>query len=287
MNKACGTKPTFVAVDVFIPCRLRDLLTLKLAIVNLQKFCPIKEIIVATSKSDVVKMQRSLGAKVFVCDEDKMIPGMTLAELACLPIASFPKGAGWYFQQLLKFAFCFQRENDDNYLTWDADTVPLRPMEFFDPNGKLILTRSGEHHLPYFETYERLLGYPASYEFSFISQHMPIRKKYLREMLAAIENRIPGNGNWAWKIMSVLPTRGFNLFSEYETYGYYMQRWHADEIIIRSIPWLREGSQAAGFPPRQERLPALAEKYFFVSFEAREYWPYRFKRAVARLLKRR
>ena len=273
-------------VDVMLACRLRDMPTLRLAIAGLRRYCPVRDIIVAVRSAEMAPMQRGLGATAEVRDENAMIPGMTIAELGRLPISGFPRGAGWYFQQMLKYAFCFERPADDWYLIWDADTIPLRPMEFFDAQGRLIFTRSDEHHPAYFDTYERLFGSWAPHEYSFISQHMPVRKSRLREMLARIEARLPGGDNWAWKIMRTLPGEGINLFSEYETYGHYMKQWHADEIVVRSLPWLREGTRACGFRPRRACLERLGDKYFFAAFEAGHHWPVRLKRAVARLLGR-
>lgn len=272
-------------VDVFLASRARDLPTLKLAISGLRDFCAVQDIIVAARSEEVLEMQRRLGDAAQVWDENKMIPGMTIDELRKLPITSFPKGAGWYYQQLLKYAFCFHRETEDDYLIWDGDTIPLRPMEFFDPQGRLIFTKGNEYHAPYFETYQRLLGCDASYEFSFISQHMPVRKSHLREMLALIEQRVPSEGNWAWKIMRSLPSQGINLFSEYETFGHYMKQRHPDETVFRDVPWLREGTKTYGFPPKKRDLRAMAKNYFFVAFEARDYWPIRLKRAIYSRLK--
>jgi len=153
-------------------------------------------------------------------------------------------------------------------------------MSFFTPEGQLIFTKADECHAPYFETYRRLFGCDAPYEFSFISQHMPVRKSRLREMLELIERRLPGNNNWAWKIMRSLPSQGINLFSEYETYGHYMKQRHAGEIVFRDVPWLREGTKIYGFPPKNRDINALAENYSFVAFEARDRWLVRLKRMI-------
>jgi hypothetical protein len=153
-------------------------------------------------------------------------------------------------------------------LIWDADTVPLRPMRFFDESGRMLLTKATEHHTPYFETYRRLLGEEPRREFSFIAQHILVQKSLLREMLARIEAHIPGDGNWASKIMRTLPTQGVNLFSEYETYGHYVKNHHSERVRFVERSWLRPPPSPDGcrLPTRKE-LARAAERYDFVAYE--------------------
>ena len=162
---------------------------------------PVKQLHVITRRADFADFQSALGPDAVLLDENELISTMTLADLKRIPLARLSQGSGWYFQQLLKYQFAFLKPEDDYYLIWDADTIPLRPMEFFDEDGRMLLTKSDEYHRPYFETYEKLLGRPAQRDFSFISQHILVRKTILREMLGEIERHCPGDENWAWKIM--------------------------------------------------------------------------------------
>ncbi len=180
-------------LEIVTACRAADFPILRLAHAALQRFVPFKKLHVMTARANFSKLQDILGNDVELHDEDAIIPGMTLAQLRELSLPGFPKGAGWYFQQLLKYAFCFQEEADDYYLIWDADTVPLRPLEFFDADGRMLLTKAEEEHAPYFENYRRLLGEEPNREFSFISQHMLVQKSILREMLARIESDLRGH----------------------------------------------------------------------------------------------
>ncbi len=194
-------------VDVVAPCLRRDLPKLALAYQNLRRFAAIKQLHVITARRDFAQFKNTLGKDVVLIDENEMIPGVTFAALKVIPLARFSQGPGWYFQQLLKFQFAFHKPEDDHYLIWDADTVPLRPLEFFDTQGRMLLTKAAEFHPPYFQTYENLLGRPAQREFSFIAQHMLVQKSVLRELLGEIEAHIPGHENWAWKIMRNLGGR--------------------------------------------------------------------------------
>lgn len=257
-------------LDIVTACRLKDLHVLALAADNLRRFVPFKQLHVITAHKNFPRFVNRLGASVELIDEDTLIPGMTLQQLRALEEPGFPQGAGWYFQQLLKFAFAFQKVEDNHYLIWDADTVPLRPMEFFDEQGRMLFTTAEEFHPPYFQTYEKLLGHDPRREFSFISQHIIIRKSILRELLGTIEKKIPGDGDWAWKIMRHLQGEGTNRFSEYETFGHYIKNIHPQAAVFRQLPWSRDGSRLASSHPSTSDLERLAVNYTFISFEANQ-----------------
>jgi hypothetical protein len=269
-----------IPFEIFTACRSRDLVTLRYAVERLQTHLEPENIVVATAHENFSRFERVLGTAVKLVDEDKLIPGMTLASVRQLPIQSFPRAAGWYFQQLLKYAWCFRNTPIGHYLIWDADTILLKPLDFFDEQGRILMTKSSEYHAPYFETFEKLFGVPASYEFSFISQHQMVDKTLLQEMLNSIAARFPASLNWAWAILQTLPSTGNNLFSEYETYGHWLKHYHPDRLSYRDVPWLREGTEVAVFPPSEKKLDELAERYFFVSFESSRR---PFKKVISRL----
>jgi len=254
-------------LDVVTTCHLKDLPILRRVARYLPRYVPFKKLHVVTARQNFPRFANALGTDVALIDEDTFIPNLTLARLRKLPEAGFPQGAGWYFQQFLKFGFAFQETQDDHYLIWDADTVPVRPMTFFDESGRLLFTKAGEHHRPYFETYEKLLRHNPNREFSFISQHIIVRKSLLREMLQTIEQNFPGPENWAWKIMGNLAGEGTNRFSEYEMFGHYVKNRHPEAAVFRDLPWLREGSRGL-FGPTHGKLARLGRDYDFVAFEA-------------------
>ena len=246
---------------------------------------PEAELNLVTRKKDFDLFRRACGADLRLWDEAKLVPDMTLAELRVLPFPFFPRGAGWYFQQFLKFSFVNVSNAEEHYLIWDADTILLRPLDFFDGEGRPYYTKAQEHHKPYFETYESLFGYPAQRDFSFISQHQVINKTTLREMLQLIEDRNPASKNWAWAIMDNLKGTGSNLFSEYETYGHYLKWKHAGSFNLRELSWTRNGEKFAGYPPNASKLPTLSKQYDFAAFEAFFSLRNRLTRYLRRLLK--
>jgi len=273
-------------VDVVAACLKRDLPKLARAHASLRRFVAMKRLHVITAEKDFGEFRKVLGSDVELIDEATMIPGVTLPALKVIPLARLSQGHGWYFQQLLKFQFAFRETGDDFFLIWDADTVPLRPLEFFDVQGRMLVTKAEEFHRPYFLTYEKILGRPARREFSFIAQHMPVQKSVLREMLAEIEAHCPGGENWAWKIMRNLAGEGSNRFSEYETYGHYLKEKYPERAVFRELPWLRRGATECGRNPAAAALAKLGEKYFFASFEDSESFHRRHGRKVRDWLRR-
>lgn len=255
-------------LQVLSSCRARDLPVLEIVSRWLPRNVPLKEFVVVSPDAECVTIQKALGGRARVVPEDGFIPGLTMAALRELPLEGFPRAAGWYYQQLLKLQFAFVDPEDDYYLIWDADTVPLRPMRFFDASGRMLLTKATEHHRAYFETYRRLLGEEPNREFSFIAQHILAQKSVVREMLARIEVQVPGGGNWAWKIMRSLPAQGVNLFSEYETYGHYVKNHHPERVCFIERAWDRALTHRGGCRvPTESELHAAAGHHDFAAYE--------------------
>ncbi|MEO5917126.1 MAG: DUF6492 family protein [Luteolibacter sp.] len=270
-------------MQVVSACIARDLPIYQIACASLRTHLPDPEINLITRKEDFTRFRNACGTDLVLWDENALLPGMTLKELREMPLPFFPKGAGWYFQQFLKFAFVNVSGGGDHYLIWDADTVLLRPMDFFDSSGRALYTKAKEHHLPYFKTFEQLFGCTANREFSFISQHQIIDKTILRQMLAEIETKHPESRGWAWAIMENLRGEGSNLFSEYETYGHYAKWRHPESITFRDLQWTRNGERIAGYPPKPEKLGILAESYSYAAFETFFSLKNRIKRALQKL----
>lgn len=253
---------------VVIAARAADLSVLRLAYDGLLCYIPFAGLNVITSERNFDRFIRVLGGDVQLANQDAVIPGMTLQQLRRLKLPGFPGGAGWYFQQLLKLSFAFQDSSDDYYLIWDADTVPLQRLDFFDDAGRMLLTTAEEEHPPYFDTYRNLLREEPSREFSFIAQHMIVQKSIVREMLGRIESNFPGDESWAWKIMQNLTGSSTNLFSEYEMLGHFVKNHYPCRIACRRLRWLRGGALQTKGEPSERQLQRLSQRFDFVAFES-------------------
>ena len=201
----------------------------------------------------------------------------------------------WLFQQFIKInAVCDSGLNDEDLvLIWDADTVPLRPIGFVDAgSGKLCYYHGTEHHCPYFETIERLLGFGKVSAKSFIAQCLPVRVLWVREVVREIQRR--AGTPYVETILGLLPGLSGSEFSEYETIGSWILRHHRDEMIFRPRNrWLRGGLRFFGADPSGIRasllMRLLAFHYDFVAIE-NWYRPitfHRIARALSKCLPRR
>lgn len=150
---------------------------------------------------------------------------------------------GWYLQQLLKLA-AIDDLNGHNLLIWDADTIPLKPLTFFTPEGVPSFYSGSEYHLPYFQAIDRLLSLDKITGPSFISQNMPIPAGWGRACLREIEKR--HSCSWHEAILKEVDFRQPSGFSEYETLGtYFAHRWPG-RVKFRDARWTRNGGDLTG-----------------------------------------
>jgi hypothetical protein len=281
------------AFDIVMACRRKDLGVLRLTIPRLRQFIPHQRCVIFTASQNLRLFSSVLGPTVKLIDEDTVIPSMTLQSLrtrGALP--GFPEGAGWYFQQFLKYSYPYLFPDAEKYLIWDADTIPLRPMSVFGAKGESLLTpayagaaeppvgvyldeqtlqilkKATLPHEEYFRNYEVLLKEPCLNKKSFISQHMPIQTDVLKALLQRIDFNFSGKEHWAWKIIKNLRGSSGNLFSEYEFYAQFALRHAPDRHAVRSLQWSRGGRFEGPTFLRQQQLDEWAVRLDFAAVEA-------------------
>lgn len=65
-------------------------------------------------------------------------------------------------KQLLKLGSAISIENlTENYLIWDLDMIPLRPVRLFTQDGRAVRHIGGRVNQGYSESFQRLTGLPA------------------------------------------------------------------------------------------------------------------------------
>ncbi|OQB94693.1 MAG: hypothetical protein BWX81_02341 [Spirochaetes bacterium ADurb.Bin110] len=232
-------------------------------------------------------------------DEDTVVPGLSLAAVKHCIQAHGGNGdrAGWYFKQLLLLAYATQPSPYRYYLVWDTDTIPVRPLSFFDETSRVLMTTKKELHATYFRTMERLIGIGKVAHDSFIAEHMMFERPHVLRLLACIMNHVSINDseNDAHKescneffntlldapkffdaqkfieaIISAIEPEELDAsgFSEYETYGSFMYHTARERIALRELPSMRLGSSFFDRPPTTKQLFALSRHYYWASFEA-------------------
>jgi hypothetical protein len=174
----------------------------------------------------------------------------------------------FYLQQFVKLRAMANAEGG-LALLWDGDTVPLRPLAFEDERSRLVFHLSDDRHPAYAESVRRILGLDPFVGRSFAAQCMPVRPAWVRECLAAIEEK---HGRpWPEAIAAGIDfTQGAG-FSEYELLGTFFSYRHLEAMAFSASRWLLTGTSTIG---GIERLDAATEERLAASFDyvAFELW---------------
>ena len=96
----------------------------------------------------------------------------------------------WYYQQVLKLTYTLNDKffTNHNFVMWDADTIPIRKIKFFNKKNEPINYGSFyEYHLPYFEHNKIIFGnkykpYKFAATIQFFALNLQDRKDF-RELL--------------------------------------------------------------------------------------------------------
>lgn len=174
---------------------------------------------------------------------------------------------GWYLQQFVKIAAVLENDPASTVLIWDADTVPLKPLEFINSEGKLIYYRGEEYRKSYFDFIELALGLKRTQTFSFIAQSLTTKVSWAKELFDSLENS--AGMPWMEAILFYLNSAEPAGFAEFETLGTWIWHHHQDEIIVTNRPWYRNGQSLVGNPTYLSKSvwKGLAKNYDFISFE--------------------
>lgn len=187
--------------------------------------------------------------------------------------------AGWYYQQFLKLAYHESCE-DEYYLCWDSDTIPLRNTSMFDDHGKPYFDVKAEYIPSYFDTIKKLFHMNKIIEPSFISGHLLFKKTYVSELISELMSSDFKGDSFFQKILGAV-TNPHNGFSEFETYGTYVGIKHPGTYTIRywssmrnasllvnrteltseDLDWLSTGFDAASFERYQNAIPELTNLF--------------------------
>ncbi|NGM63269.1 hypothetical protein G5B30_15275 [Sphingobacterium sp. SGG-5] len=263
--------------DIVICVGEQHLDIVQTSILYIKKYLTPQKIIVITNKKHFHRfdnLTKNLNNLLFV-DENTLNPYITfntIAEIIEKKTASTDR-TGWYFQQFLKMEIC-KIVSSDHYLIWDADTIPLSHIYFFEKAmSKVLVQPSNEYHIPYFNTLKKILNIEKSCTNSFISEHFMVSKEIMLSLIKKLEGR-NNTLHWSQYILSQIDIKDLLLsgFSEYETYGNYILQYFPDTIKIRSaknkLKSYRFGAELFGSLPTRTSLFFLKKSgYHYVTFE--------------------
>lgn len=255
--------------DIIVPMTMDNLPVFRMNVKWIQKNLSCKRLIVIGAE----KLRSYCDElKVDFIDEDCMYSGMCLEKIqGCIEKRlGYKKRAGWYFQQFIKLAYAYVCE-DEYYIVWDADTVPLNRIQHIVA-GHPVFTKKEEMEPAYFETLDTLFDGKVKRcgDFSFICENMVMNVSVMKKMLQEIMDHPGLQGDTFWeRILNAvsdenLPGSGF---SEFETYGNYVMTYYPDMYKLRTLRGMRNGAEFFGMAPTQEQLEWAAKSYDTIAFE--------------------
>ncbi len=205
-------------------------------------------------------------------DEEKLYSGMTKQRVRDLVVAGgghFTR-SNWYFQQFLKMAYALKCQ-EESYLIWDADTIPLRKIDFFQ-DGKPQFSYCEEYFPDYYNTIEKIFDgrMKKASDKCFIVEHMVILKSYMEEMLQRICENDKLEGKYFYeKILSAVDREAMkgSGFSEFETFATYMLTEHAGVYGMRKLKACRYGLVIVGTEMDKAKEEWLSRDLDTISFE--------------------
>lgn len=259
--------------DIIVPMTTENLPVFRQNVEWMRKNLSGKRIVVLGAEA-LERPVKELGLEFIL--EDSVVPGMSLGKVrTCLEDRlGAGKRAGWYFQQFLKLGYAY-RCQDEYYITWDADTIPLHEIKHM-VNGHPVFTKKEEMEPAYFETLRCLFDGKVTRfgDFSFICENMIFHVEIMKEMLDCIMIQPGLSGSTFWeRILSAVSNENLSEsgFSEFETYGNYVMKYYPDLYRLRTLRGLRKGAEYFGRNPSKAQLRWAARSYDTIAFERWSY----------------
>jgi hypothetical protein len=155
---------------------------------------------------------------------------------------------GWYYQQVIKISFVvdFVKENKQNMVIWDADTIILKKINFFEKNFSVKYATINEFFRAYYLTNKTIFSYLPNFFLSSLLQFASLGKLenefLLKNLNTFISKKNCSTGEWISNIISsaIFKThKNYNgsMFSEYELIG--MSNIFLTNTFQKIIPTLR------------------------------------------------
>jgi hypothetical protein len=228
-------------IDVVTVCAGDDLMNIESCISSINANLSVNKVYVITNDIDRVPICHN----VVAVDENEIISHDKVSLLRKIDFPFCETRFGWYFQQFLKMSFARSVYCKGDYLIWDADTILLKRIDFFDNDVAFFTKGEEELNTFYVNTYQKLLGIDVAFSFSLISQHLYVNRKVMVMMLNEIERRYE-KGDFCQAILNTIEGSSRSLFSEYETYtNYYASLGMPYQIIERR--WFRHAASLCKF----------------------------------------
>ena len=142
----------------------------------------------------------------------------------------FKKRLNWYYQQILKISFVcdYVKFNKKNMIIWDADTIILNKINFFNMPYSIRYGSVFEFHRSYYITNKNIFGFLPNYFVSSLLQFMALTPKenffLIKNLKKFMRKKNSKTSHWISKIVfkAIFKKHKIyngSLFSEYELMG--------------------------------------------------------------------
>jgi hypothetical protein len=268
MPEVSSVMPPLVPVidEVISVCSIKDIDVWTVAAKHIVQFISAKQYTVIVPDAQV-QMFAAVTEAPYQVKPESLFVGNLKEKIAQTLTPENQDRVGWYLQQFVKISAVLAHEDRGVVLIWDADTVPLKRLEFINSSGRFIYYKGNEYRKSYFDFIERALGLKRTQNFSFIAQSLILKVSWARELTNALA--LNAQLSWVDAALSFLNKTEPAGFSEFETLGTWIWNHHHDEILISDRSWYRNGLSLVGNPLKlsQAVWSGLAQSYDFVSFE--------------------
>jgi hypothetical protein len=261
------TPPVVPVIDEVISvCSIKDIDVWTVAAKKIVQFIAAKQYTVIVPDAQV-QMFAAVTKAPYQVKSESLFVGNLKEKIVQTLTPENQDRVGWYLQQFVKISAVLTHDDRDVVLIWDADTVPLKKLEFINSSGQFIYYKGDEYRKSYFDFIERALGIRRTQNFSFIAQSLILKVSWARELTNALAQS--AQLHWIDAVLSFLDRAEPAGFAEFETLGTWIWNHHHDEILISDRPWYRNGLSLVGNPLKLSPSVwnGLAKSYDFISFE--------------------
>lgn len=266
--------------DIVIPVGPKDVFGIKQTLTYVRQFIHAQKIYIIASQKVIYILNTWYKLKdVIFINEDNLIKDLTYQNIdkKIKEIFNAHYSGGWYFQQFIKMGFAISTYAKEYYLIWDADTIPLREISFFEDEN-ILFNPKKEYHQQYFRTIQNLLGLEKKVTYSFISEHLMIKTSIMRNLIDDINNSCTQGEIWYNKILNQIRPNSFQCFSEFETYGTYCSYHYPTLYKERKLDSFRNCAKYCGPYLTVRDVKALQMDFDIVSLETfsmKNSWRYK------------
>lgn len=221
--------PSQEPIDVVIPIISKDLEILPLCLEGVRNcVCHnIKDIYIVAPDEQVIRDFCTKYNLIFI--DECSVFGYSPMSLNLI-VNDGRNRSGWLFQQFVKLSGTIGTCR--YYLCIDADHVLIHPHVFLTDKEETVFYLSYEYHPPYYENIHRLLPDLDILSLSYVDHKMLFDKEQIKKLQETISKN-SGGKQWQQAILDSIDLNTISGFSEFETYGNFIQ-----QKVLR--PWLQK-----------------------------------------------